>query len=624
MQQIIGPSNKILEIDLSEKNFTVYNVKPIDMKLYLGGKGQALKLLYDRLESGIDPLGEDNILAVTTGVLLGTGAPCSGRFAAVSKSPLTGIMTSCSCGGSFGMALKTSGWDGILVKGKAKTPVYLYIDSKGVEFRDAEKLWGLDTKKTQEAISKDSGGILAIGPAGENLVRYANIASGHRFLGRGGLGAVMGSKNLKAISAKGGEFKILPVKQKKFDKAKKKATSYINSNDITGGSYRKYGTNSHVNLCNDGGILPVRNFTGGSHGEAHKISGEAMADRFKTTYSTCKPCTILCGHKGNINGEIRQIPEYETVGLMGSNLEIFDPVIISDWNEICSLMGMDTISAGGTLAWAMEAGEKGLFKTDLKFGSPEGVSQTLKDIALLKGDGKDLAMGSRFCSKKYGGEDFAMQVKGLEMPGYEPRGAFGQGLAYSVANRGACHVGNAMFALEVFQDLIEPYTFRSKASLVKFQEDIISSINSLQTCVFTSFPYQLETPLLKFSPKFVLKIMMTSFAGLAVKFIDISLWPEFWSSVTGERMGINAFLRAGERIQVLERLMNTNEGISKKDDTLPVRLLTEKRKCDTKERPIPLEKMLNRYYMVRGFDRNGIPKPRTIKKLKIQKARAGE
>jgi aldehyde:ferredoxin oxidoreductase len=247
----------------------------------------------------------------------------------------------------------------------------------------------------------------------------------------------------------------------------------------------------------------------------------------------------------------------------------------------------------------------------------------LKDIAHMKGLGKDLAMGSRFCAKKFGGEDFAIQVKGLEVPAYDPRGSFGQGLAYAVANRGACHVANSVFALEAYMDLIEPYTYRSKASLVKFQEDLFSSINSLQTCLFTAFPYELETPLLKFSPKFVLKILMTAMAGIAVRFIDISLWPEFWSSVTGEKMGMFAFLRAGERIQVLERLMNTNEGISRKDDTLPERFLSETRKCDTKERAIPLEKMLDRYYFVRGYDKNGIPKPGTLKKLKIKKTAAG-
>ncbi len=202
-----------------------------------------------------------------------------------------------------------------------------------------------------------------------------------------------------------------------------------------------------------------------------------MAEKFKTSYSTCKPCTILCGHKGNINGRMRQIPEYETVGLMGSNLEIFDPVKISDFNEICTEMGMDTITAGGTIAWAMEATERGLFRSDLKFGSADGVCEVLKDIAYMKGIGEDLAMGSRWCSKKYGGEGFAIQVKGLEMAAYDPRGAFGQGLSYAVANRGACHLSATAFGLEVYLDLMDAYSYRSKASMVKYQEDIYSAIN---------------------------------------------------------------------------------------------------------------------------------------------------
>ncbi len=619
MQEMTGTSNRILEVDLTEKNFTIYEVPEEDLKLYLGGKGLALKLLYDRMEPGSDPLGEGNMIAFHTGVLLGTGAPCTGRFAAVTKSPLTGIMTSCSCGGAFGMALRTSGWDGIIVKGKSKTPVYLYIDSNGVEFRDAKKLWGMDTQKVQHEIEKDAGGTVAIGPAGENLVRFANVASGHRFLGRGGMGAVMGSKNLKAIAAKGKEFKITPMKQKKFEKAKKKGTAYINRNDISAVSYRNFGTNANVNLNNAGGLLPVRNFTGGTHGEAHKISGEEMAEKFKTSYSTCKPCTILCGHKGTIGGKMRQIPEYETIGLMGSNLEIFDPEKISDFNEICTLMGMDTITAGGTIAWAMEATERGLLKSKLKFGSSEGITDILMDIAQMKGLGKDLAMGSRWCSKKYGGEDFAIHVKGMEMAAYDPRGSFGQGLSYAVANRGACHLSSVSFALEVYLDLIEAYSHRSKASLVKYQEDIMSAINSLQTCVFTAFPYELETPLMKYSPRPVLKFCMNLMAGIAMRFVDVSLWPELWSATTGMRLGMTSFLRAGERVQVLERMMNCAEGISRKDDTLPPRLLNEFRKCDSKERPIPLEKMLNRYYFVRGFDKNGIPKDRTIRKLKIKK-----
>jgi len=239
------------------------------------------------------------------------------------------------------------------------------------------------------------------------------------------------------------------------------------------------------------------------------------------------------------------------------------------------------------------------------------------DIACVKGIGKDLAMGSRFCSKKFGGEDFAIQVKGLEMAAYDPRGSFGQGLSYAVANRGACHLASSAFALEVYFNLINPYGYNSKASLIKYQEDIMSAINSLQTCVFTAFPYELETPLMKIMPKFVLRICMNLMAGIALRLVDISLWPEFWSSITGRKLGMTAFLRAGERVQVLERLMNTREGISRKDDTLPPRLLTEFRKCDDRELAIPLETMLDRYYFIRGFDKNGVPKKSILKKLKI-------
>ena len=207
MKEIIGCSNKILEIDLSKKTFQQTSIDEKDRKMYLGAKGLGLKLLYDRMSPGNDPLGEDNMIAFMMGVLMATGAPCSGRFEAITKSPLTGIMASSSCGGPFGIALKTSGWDGIIIKGRSKNPVYLYIDSKGVEFKNAKKIWGKDTRASQEVLNKEGAGALVIGPAGENLVRYANICSGHRFLGRGGMGAVLGSKNLKGIVAKGSRCK---------------------------------------------------------------------------------------------------------------------------------------------------------------------------------------------------------------------------------------------------------------------------------------------------------------------------------------------------------------------------------------------------------------------------------
>ena len=619
MQEITGTSNRILEVDLSTKSFSVFEVPEKDRELYLGGKGLGLKLFYDRVAPGIDPLGEKNALIFTMGVFMGTGAPCAGRFAAVCKSPLTGIMGTASSGGPFGMALKTSGWDGIIITGKAKSPTYLYIDSDGVQFKAAKAIWGKDTQEAQKALDKEGTGSLAIGPAGENLVRYANICSGHRFLGRCGMGAVMGSKNLKGVVAKGKEYKILPVNKKKFDKARKKTLAYINRNDITAGSYRNFGTNANVNLCNAGGLLPVRNYTGGSHGEAHKISGEEMAERFNTKYSTCKPCAILCGHKGTFEDGMKQIPEYETVGIFGSNLEIFDPVTITDWNELCTKYGMDTISAGNTIAWAMEATEKGLIQSNLKFGSTKGVEKILKDITYQKGLGKDLALGTRHCAKEYGGHDFAMNVKGLELAAYDPRGAWGQALSYAVANRGGCHLSTASFAVEVFLNMHKPFTRKGKGQMTKFLEDVTCAVNSMHICQFTAFAVELEPFVVKYTPTPLLNVMVTNLNPIATKFMDVSLWPEMWSGIMGKRLGMFKWIKAGTRIHVLERYMNTLEGISRKDDTLPERFLSEGRNCDPKNRTVPLDDLLDSYYRARGFDKNGIPTDRLMKKLKIEK-----
>ncbi len=401
MEEIAGTSNRVLDIDLTARAVTTLEVSEADLKMYLGGKGLGLKYLAERLPAGCDPLGPDNVLAFMTGVLVGTGGPCSGRFAGLAKSPLTGILSTSSCGGPFGMALRTAGYDGLLIGGRSDTPVCLDIGAGGVEFRDASDLWGKDTVETQAAlVTARREGALVIGPAGENRVRYANIASGHRFLGRGGLGAVMGAKNLKAVVARGGAYKIVPKNGEKFESVRKKALRFINANRYTADRYRNFGTNANTLPGNEAGFLPVRNFTRGSHEKAADVSGEAMRDRYRTTYATCKPCAILCGHRGtHADGSVHAIPEYETVGLLGMSLGVFDSDAITRWNDICGRLGLDTISAGATLAWVMEAGRKGIVDTGLAFGSPDGVAETLEAIALRRGQGDELANGTRWLSR---------------------------------------------------------------------------------------------------------------------------------------------------------------------------------------------------------------------------------
>ena len=620
MNEIIGTSNRILEVNLSTKKVTEFKITEDDRNLYLGGKGLGLKLLYDRLKPGVDPLGEENIIALEMGVIMGTGATCSGRFAAVTKSPLTGILVSSSCGGPFGMAYKTAGYDGLLISGKSETPIYLEIDADGVRFQDAEYLWGMDTQETQEALIKTkTDGALVIGPAGENKVLFANVRSGDRFLGRGGIGAVFGSKNLKAILAHGSAYKIVPKNPLAFKKVNNKAIRQINNNFVTGKLYRQFGTAANVNYCKRGNILPVENFRYGDHEQVENVTGENMQAKYHTKPSTCIPCSIRCGHKGTYpDGSVHKIPEYETTAMFGPNLGIFDTDIITQWNDQCSKLGLDTISTGVTLAFAMEAGEKGLLKTDLKFGSPDNISKTIEDIAQRRDLGDELANGTRWLSEKYGGKEFALHVKGMEFPAYDPRGSLGQGLSYAVANRGPCHLSATTFALEVFLDYLNPYSIRARSKFVSLFEAIYNAVNSLHICLFTTWAFLLEEPIVKYTPVPILRFFMQNLPDLAMKFLNVSVFSKLYESITGIPMSPRKLLAAGHRIHLLERYMNTREGITRKDDTLPYRFLKEGRLNDPKKHVVPLDKMLDKYYKLRGYDENGIPTARTLKKYGIE------
>lgn len=619
MKTLHGTSNNILEINLTDKTANTFSVDEDDRKNYLGGKGLGLKYLSEKLAPGIDPLGEENYLVFMMGILLGTNAPCSARFAALTKSPLTGIMLSSSCGGPFGMAFKTSGFEGLLITGKSDKPTCLYIEENQVAFSDADHLWGKGTDEAQDLLELDkTSGALVIGPAGENQVLFANIASGHRFLGRGGMGAVMGSKNLKAIVARGRSHKIGVHDIAKFKKVVKKANRYIQNNHFVGGLYKNFGTSANVTICNNGGILPVHNFRDGSHAQANEVSGETIKEAYGTTPSSCKFCPVRCGHKGTYaDGKEHQIPEYETIGLLGPNLGIFDMEKITLWNDLCGKLGMDTISTGAVLGWAMEAGEKNLLDSGLAFGNPDGISDVIIQTAKRSGIGKKLSQGTRRLAEKYGGNAFAIQVKGLEMPAYDPRGSWGQALAYAVANRGACHLSATTMALEVFMGYLNPKTTRAKAHYVTFFENLFAVVNSLHTCQFASFAYVLEEPVVKYTPKRLLGLTMQYLPRIALKLIFITILTGLYRTVTGNRMSQKDMLKAGERIQVLERYLNTREGISRKDDVLPERLLKEARKNYQDDNGIPLGRMVDDYYKTRGYDANGIPTRETLERLGI-------
>lgn len=619
MKEIIGSNQRGIEINLSTQERTIFPISNQDRIEYLGGKGLGIKLLYERLSPDTDPLSAGNLLIFNTGVMLGSGAPCSGRFSLVSKSPLTGLISSSSCGGPFGLALKACGYDALIITGKSRSPVSIEISEAEVRIKNADHLWGLDTIESQHCLSLGNhDGALVIGPAGEHLVRFANIRSGHRFFGRGGFGAVMGSKNIKAIIARGAPLKVVPAYPGKFKKTKGASLSRIFTNNFTGDRYPEVGTNANLRLNNQKRILPVRNFSRGSTSEAEEISGENINQRHDTKPSTCQFCPIRCGRKFTTRSGLEvQMPEYETLGLMGPNLEIYDEQAIAGWNHDCGRLGMDTVSTGVILGFLMEANEQELIPSDLEFGKIEGISSFLHDIAYRNGLGNEAAEGVRFLADQFGGTEFAPHVKGLEFPAYDPRGSWGQGLAYAVANRGACHLSATVFPLEAYLEFVNPESIRAKAEFVRFFEDLFCVVNSLQLCIFTAFAFLLEAPIVKYTPRWLLRPFITYLPAIATKFMDAHLFRDLFTSVTGYSLTTKELLEAGERIHVLERYMNTLEGIDRMDDQLPQRFTHQARENDPNQVTVNLDPMLTRYYRIRGFTNNGIPTRSLLRRLSI-------
>lgn len=627
MKTIHGESGRYLDIDLTTKTYTIFTVPDEILDLYLGGKGLGLKLLYDRLggEDGsrlaeVDPLGEENILAFMMGAFLGTNAPCSARFAGVTKSPLTDIMVASSCGGPFGKACRTAGWDGLLVSGKAMSPTTIQIDEHGVSFEDASAYWGKETTISQDILIDDKKkGALVIGPAGENGVLYSVIRSGHRYLGRGGMGTVMGSKNLKAIVAAGGAYRIQPVDAELFNEMKTLSKKYINDNAFIK-DYRSYGTNAGVLPGIKKGFAPVKNFKHRTDPRLGALSGEAMAEKYQTKHSVCGSCAVLCGKKGTYpDGKVRQIPEYETIGLFGGNIMNFDPDPIGAWNDRMGELGMDTISAGATIGWAMEAAEKGIRTSELEFGRTDNITEILDDIGYCRGPEAELGSGVRKLSETYGGKAFAPHVKGMEMAAYDPRAGWGQGLNYAVANRGGCHLNAYPIALEALLGFLPPYTTISKAKWVDYNENLFSVINSIQTCQFTVYGYMLEPLIPKHTPRPILRTAMFLMPRLAQSLLDLRVLSRFMTAITGRKLTERRMLEAGRRIHVLERHMNCLMGIRKEDDRLPERFLEEAETKHPDKKVVRLEPMVKQYYRCKGYDKHGVPTKRTLRRLGIDR-----
>lgn len=617
---------KVIKIDLTARTWAEYPVNDEDRRLFLGGKILAARILNDFITKPIDSLGEDNVIVISSGPLNGTGCPSSSRFNVSTISPLTGILTSSNCGGGFGIAMKRAGYDALVITGKCDEFVYLDVTAKGVEFKDAEPLRGMLTADTQAAIG-GRGSKLVIGPAGEHMVRYACAVSDDRAAGRGGVGAVMGSKNLKAVVATGvGTLEYYDPDR--LQEIKKAWTKRLRSHPLTGEQLPKLGTAALLAPMNQKNILATRNFGAGRYEHYDKVTGEELAEKFLIKNKGCVTCPIQCARVVEVDGKTVKGPEVEIMGLMGANILNDNLEQIIRWNYEMDELGMDTISASGTIAFAMELNEKGMWDCGLEFGKTDNISQILHEIAFRSTEvGDKLANGSRELMREFGGEDFCIQVKGMELSAYEPRGAVGQGLGYSVSNRGGCHL-NAGYevVVEGLGLTINPYTTHGKAQIAIMFQNLMEAVSADGNCLFTTyafFPFFLFKKPNSFLSRTVNKALpylgpVLSVVNKYPHLMHVNIFsmlphPVAIHAATGMKLTMGDLMRIGARGFNLERIINQRLGISAKDDKLPRRLTDEEQIKGDPRTKVPQAKLKKQFYKARGWDKNGIVKKSTIR-----------
>lgn len=633
-----GYMGRVLQINLSTGDVTDYPWTDKDRELYIGGKTMAAKILYDTLTGRENAYSEENPLIISTGPLTGTGAPSSSRFNISSLSPQTGFISSSNCGGTFGYHLKRAGIDALIITGRREERTWIEIDNGSVTFHNADDLWGTRVTECQrllaEKMSSKRGcdikfGKLCIGPVGENLVRYSAVISDERAAGRTGMGAVLGWKNVKAIAVCGNHDTPVhdPSATKKWCQ---KWFRYLRNHPLTGNQLPRMGTAGLVSSMQMRGLLATKNYTEGRFEHFDSVNGETLAEEYNIVNKGCLSCPIKCARTVTVEGEDVKGPELETLGLLGGGILNKDLYHILKWNKELDDLGLDTISAANTLAYAMEANERGLWDNGLKFGDIEGISKIWDDIAYRRGIGNELAEGSKRLSEKYGGKEFAMQSKGLELAAYEPRRAVGQGLGYAVSNRGGCHLnGGYLVILEGLGLNIDAQTPHSKADFTMMFQDLMEMISATGQCLFTSYAFfpgflitrpngAIATAANKLLPHLGWAIrLMNKFPRVLAFHLPVFHHTKMMQKAVGMPMTFGKYLQTGERGFNLERAVNVRFGVSAAKDSLPKRLTDVPQDPNDPRTRVPLEQMKKIYYQARGWDKSGIPTCRTLKKLKI-------
>ncbi len=611
-------TRKVLRVDLTSGNC---REEPLNMAWaseYLGQRGLASKYLSEEIDPKVDPLSPANKLIMVTGPLTGTLASTAGRYSVVTKSPLTGCIACSNSGGFFGAELKFAGWDMIIFEGKSPRPVYLYIENEMAQLLPADEIWGKSVWDADEILHKKHQDpllrIATVGRAAEKGCLFSGIINDlHRAAGRSGVGTVMASKNLKAVAVRGTRGIANLKDPKRFVQNTEAAKQVLAKSPVTSEGLPTYGTQVLMNVINEVGAMPTRNYREVQFEGAYKISGEAMHQPRPSdgkpnlvTNAACFGCTIACGRISTIDQKHFSVVnkprywhasggvEYEAAWALGSDLGVDDLDALTYCNFLCNEDGLDPISFGATVAAAMELFENGQLTLedtggiDLRFGNAEALVRVAELTARGEGFGQEIGLGSKRLCEKYGNPDLSMTVKGQEFPAYDPRGLQGMGLTYATSNRGACHLRSYTVSSEVLGVPVktDPLVTEGKAAMVKEFQDATAAVDSSGLCVFTTFAWTLE-----------------------------NIAPQIDAACEGE-WTVEKLLEVGERIWNLERKFNLDAGITAKDDTLPKRILKEAAKTGpAKGKVNELHKMLPEYYQLRGWTPEGVPLPETLSRL---------
>ena len=611
-----GWTGTVLRINLTDRTIKKEPLNEDWAKEYVGGRGLGAKYLSEEMDPTLDALDPDNKMLFVTGPLTGTNASCGSRYMVVTKGPLTNAITTSNSGGYWGPELKFAGYDMLILEGKASSPCYVWIYNDVVEIRDAAHLWGKTVWETEEELRSELGVpdsiIASIGPAGENLVRFACIMNDlHRAAGRSGVGAVMGSKNLKAIAVRGtGGVKLADPMA--FMKGMWDMREKLRESPVTSEGLPMYGTEVLVNVINEHGALPTNNHQSSVFEQAENISGETLTETRLVANKACFSCAIACGRVSILPGEAAskyevstsprnwkiagEGPEYEAAWAMGSECGIGDLDALIKANWLCNDLGMDSISFGATVAAAMELYEKkavSLEQTEipLNFGSAEALLIMAERIAYRTGFGTELAEGSKRMTAKFGRPEFFMGVRGQEFAAYEARAIQGMGLGYATSNRGACHLKAYTVAAEILglPRQMDPNETEGKAEIAKIFQDATSTVDATGLCQFLTFGVGLEEML-----------------------------PQL-AAATGVDYKLEELMTIGERIWNLERRWNERSGMTGAEDTLPKRILEEPLPSGpAKGKVNRLGEMLPEYYELRGWDKDGKITPEKLKELGLE------